>query len=316
MSVAVKISLLTFVAVAALARGIFALLQKDRDDIAKRMMAYTGNRQEDSREKEEKKRGMSILLLAMAPKKMLAAAEKELMQADIPLKPEELVLFQVLAALVPAVVGAGLLKNVPLAVIGSMLGVVLPLFYSKHAKQKRLKKFNEQLGEALPLMSSSLRAGFSLLQTIDILQKETAPPLSVEMGRALREMKLGTSTEEALSNMTKRVGSDDLELIVTAVGIQRAVGGNLAEVLDNISSTIRERVRIKGEVKTLTAQGRISGTIVGLLPLILAAFIFVTNPDYVMVMVRHPLGIAMLVGAVISEAIGAFLIKRIVNIEY
>lgn len=316
MSVAAKISILTFISVAVLIQGVFALLKKDREDIARRVMTYTKSGPETTMERPAKKKGLSLLMLTMAPKKMLVAAEKELMQADIPLKPEELVFFQILAALLPAVVGAGLLDNVPLALTGSLLGAVLPLFFIKQAKQKRLKKFNEQLGEALSLMSSSLRAGFSFLQTIDILQKETAPPLSVEFGRTLREMKLGTSTEEALHNMTRRIESDDLELIVTAVGIQRAVGGNLAEILDSISSTIKERVRIKGEVKTLTAQGRISGTIVGLLPLLLGAFILVTNPGYVMIMMRHGLGIVMLAGAVVSEIIGVILIKRIVNIEY
>jgi len=129
-------------------------------------------------------------------------------------------------------------------------------------------------------------------------------------------MKLGTPTEEALHNMTRRVKSEDFDLIVTAVSIQRQVGGNMAEILDNIAFTIKERLRIKGEVRTLTAQGRISGTVIALLPILLAGFLAVVNPSYMMVLFTNPLGLIMLGGAAVSELFGYLLIRKIVNINY
>jgi tight adherence protein B len=148
------------------------------------------------------------------------------------------------------------------------------------------------------------------------MQQEAVPPLAGEFRQTLREIKYGLPTEEALKNMARRVRCDDLDLVITAINIQHQVGGNLAEVLDNITHTIRERIRIKGEVRTLTAQGRISGTIVALLPLALAAFLMIVNPTYLSVLFRHPLGLTLTGAAIVFGVVGAILIKKIVNIEY
>ena len=237
------------------------------------------------------------------------------MKADIPLRGEEFIMINVLL-----ISGCGLLMlmvtgNFVLGWIGTVFGYILPRVIVKRAKNKRVQKFNAQIGDSLTVMSNSLRAGFSFLQAMEMVAREMPSPISDEYGRTLREMNLGTPTEEALVNLTQRVDSDDLDLVMTAVLIQRQVGGNLSEVLDGISHTIRERIRIKGEIKTLTAQGRISGMIVGALPVVIGLVLSVINPGYIGVLFTDPLGLALLTAGVISQIIGIALIKKTVDIK-
>jgi tight adherence protein B len=144
-----------------------------------------------------------------------------------------------------------------------------------------MRAFDGQLSDTLNLWVNALRSGYSVLQAMEAIATELPPPVSVEFERVVQEVRLGLSVAQALDNMYHRVPSEDLDLVITAVNIQREVGGNLAEVLDNISFTIRERVRIKGEIRTLTAQGRISGTIISLLPIGLGLVLYLINPEYV-----------------------------------
>ena len=178
-----------------------------------------------------------------------------------------------------------------------------------------MKLFNRQLGDALIIIANSLRTGYSFMQAMDMVAREMKPPISSEFSRTVKEMNLGTTTEIALGNMAKRIDSEDLDLVFTAVLIQRQVGGNLSEVLDNIARTIRERVRIRGEIRTLTAQGRMSGLIVGLLPVAMGFVIYLLNPEYIRVLFSHPIGRLMLIAATVSQVIGIILIRRIVDIE-
>ena len=181
--------------------------------------------------------------------------------------------------------------------------------------KKRIKGLNEQLGDAIVMISNSLKTGYSFFQAIDMVAGEMTGPISEEFSILQKEINLGLSTDKALENLSARVSSDDLELVITAVLIQRQVGGNLAEVLDNISATIRDRVRIKGEIKTVTAQGRMSGWVISLLPAGLCLLIYVINPQYMAVLFTRPLGIMMLVISVFMELLGIFFISRIVKIE-
>lgn len=315
-----QISLLVFSAVLLLVGVITGRAGQDKEEIAQRVRMVTGDgstgqRSTDSAQKKNPFSGLSSLFRILTPNRVLAKVEADLVQADIPLKAEEMVLANLATAIIPSLFFYLLLGNEVLAVIMAVAGAYTPSLFISSARIKRLRKFNDQLGDALTIMANSLRAGFSFLQTMDSLSKELAAPISTEFARALREMRLGTTTEEALRNMADRIQSEDLELIVTAVTIQRQVGGNLAEILDNIGTTISERVRIKGEVKTLTAQGRISGTIVALLPLFLAGLISVMNPPYMALLFTHPVGLFLVGSAVIAELIGVMAIKKIVNIE-
>lgn len=193
---------------------------------------------------------------------------------------------------------------------------VIPFIVVDSTRNKRLADFNAQISDALTIMSNSLRSGFSFLQSMDMVRKELPNPIKKEFDRTITEVNLGTPIEQALENLSKRVNSDDMELVITAVMIQRQVGGNLAEVLDNIAGAIRERIRIKREIKTLTAQGRISGLIIGLLPVFLAVFMFSTNPGYILELFRNKIGLVMLILAVLGQITGLMIIRKIVDIKF
>ena len=199
--------------------------------------------------------------------------------------------------------------------IGAVTGFFFPFLLVRIKTLKRMQAFNSQLGDALILVANSLRTGYSFMQAIDMVAQEMRPPISTEFARTVKEMNLGVTVENALGNLAKRVDSDDLDLVLTSVLIQRQVGGNLSEVLDNIARTIRERVRIRGEIRTLTAQGRISGIIVSLIPFAMSVFIYLINPEYISVLFTHTLGKLMLGAALAGQIIGAMVIRRIVDIE-
>lgn len=240
---------------------------------------------------------------------------KLLVNANILMKPEEFIAVQLMLAFLSFVMTLMLSGSGVFSLITFILGLILPRVYIGNRIKGRLKTINSQLGDTLAILSNALKAGHSFFQAIDSVSREMTGPVAEEFSKLQKEINFGVNTEAALENMVQRVGSDDLELVVTAVLIQRQVGGNLSEVLDNISGTIRQRVKMKGEIKALTAQGRMSGWVIGSLPLVLATMMAIISPEQILVMFREPLGLAMIGFAVISESIGIFLIKKTVNIE-
>ena len=207
-------------------------------------------------------------------------------------------------------------------VIGALIGFMLPRFWLGRRKSSRLGAFNKQLPDTITLIANALRAGSSFLQAIEMVVREARPPVSTEFARVIREVNLGLPFEQALENMVRRVRSDDLELMATAISIQHTVGGNLAEILDSIAFTIRERVRIKGEIRTLTAQQRLSGYVVGFLPIGLAGFLFVAAPSFLQPMFDDrvsllglPAGVVILMIGGVAMFLGFMMIRRIVDIE-
>ncbi len=253
---------------------------------------------------------------------------RELARADLRLKPSEF-LFIWLGSIVGVPVLMFILSfffpalGSPIALlIGALIGFLLPRFWLNRRKGGRLNAFNKQLPDTITLIANALRAGSSFLQAIELVVRESRPPISTEFSRVIREVNLGLPFEQALENMVRRVRSDDLELMATAISIQHTVGGNLAEILDSISYTIRERIRIKGEIRTLTAQQRLSGYVVGFLPIALAGFLFVAAPGFMDPMFANPPAIAGLPAGVIILFFGGFMmflgfmmIRRIVDIE-
>ena len=214
------------------------------------------------------------------------------------------------------------LRNPIVLLVGLLIGFMLPRFWLGRRKSGRLNAFNKQLPDTITLIANALRAGSSFLQAIELVVRESRPPISTEFGRVIREVNLGLAFDVALENMVRRVRSDDLELMATAIAIQHTVGGNLAEILDSIAYTIRERVRIKGEIRTLTAQQRLSGYVVGFLPIGLAGFLFIAAPRFMAPMFDDRVSLIGLPGGVIILAIGGFamfigfmIIRRIVDIE-
>lgn len=210
---------------------------------------------------------------------------RDLARADLKLTVAEFIGVKILAALVGAGIGmylgrASLAAMYASALIGAILFSFIPNIYLGVRARQRIKSFNDQLGDTITMMANALRGGFSFLQTLDMVAKEAPAPMSAEFRRVVQEVGLGRTTEEALQSLLRRMPSEDLDLLITAVNIQMEVGGNLAQILDTIGHTIRERVRIKGEIQTLTAQGRISAWVITGLPIGLAAFISVVNPGY------------------------------------
>jgi tight adherence protein B len=253
---------------------------------------------------------------------------RDIARADLKLKPSEFLMIWAVSIigiplfmiLLSPFIGA---FASPLAwLIGAFIGFFIPRFWLNRRKNGRLNAFNKQLPDTITLIANALRAGSSFLQAIELVVRESRPPISTEFARVIREVNLGLPFEQALENMVRRVKSDDLELMATAISIQHQVGGNLAEILDSIAYTIRERVRIKGEIRTLTAQQRLSGYVVGFLPIGLAGFLFIAAPGFMDPMFQNPPGILGLPAGVIillfggiMMFIGFMLIRRIVDIE-
>lgn len=199
--------------------------------------------------------------------------------------------------------------------IGVLAGFFVPRIYLGIRKNKRLKDFNDQLGDALNLMVNSLRAGYSTMQAIEVISKEMPAPISEEFGRVVLELQLGVPFDTAMGNLIRRMPSPDMDLVITAMSVQREVGGNLAEVLDAISFTIRERVRIKGEIKTLTAQGTITGYVITALPFGLAILLYMINPGFMGGLFTDPCGWMMIGIALVLIVVGFVVVRKIVNIE-
>ena len=213
-------------------------------------------------------------------------------------------------------------QNPIILLVGLLVGFFLPRLWLGRRKSGRLKAFNKQLPDTITLIANALRAGSSFLQSIELVVRESRPPVSTEFGRVIREVNLGLPFDVALENMVQRVKSEDFELMATAIAIQHQVGGNLAEILDSIAFTIRERIRIKGEIRTLTAQQRLSGYVVGGLPFGLALFIYLAAPTFFDPMFAKPpeflgipLGMILLGIALASMGAGFFFIRKIVDIE-
>lgn len=241
--------------------------------------------------------------------------QKEIIKAGLLLKGEEFLSIQILCFLGLGLINFYTSKSIIVAIILGLMGWILPSLIIRIKKKTRYKAFNEQLGDGIVLISNSLKAGYSFLQAVQSVATEMPDPISYEFKKLLKELRFGYSTEMALENLLLRVESDDLELVVNAVMIQREIGGNLSEILDNISETIRERVKLKGEIRTLTAQGRISGVIVSFLPVVLGLILYLMNPEYMMLLFNHQYGIMMLIVSIINQIIGMIIITRIVNIE-
>ena len=265
---------------------------------------------------------------AVAQRDWGANMARELARADLQLRPSEYLAIRVAAVvgapLVVYLLGATIVPALssPIAILVALiLGWWIPRFYVGRRKARRLSAFNDHLADTITLVANALRAGASFLQAIELVVRETQPPISTEFNRVIREVNLGLPFEQALANMVRRVRSDDLELMTTAITIQHQVGGNLAEILDSIAFTIRERIRIMGEIKTLTAQQRMSGYVVAGLPIFLVVILAIIAPTFMEPMfgepfiVGIPLGVIILALGGIMMLVGFLAIRRIVDIE-
>ncbi|MCX7711655.1 MAG: type II secretion system F family protein [Clostridia bacterium] len=316
------IAISTFIAVMLFAVPILKYILGKQNSIL-RVRRYIN----DEEIKEEKKKaarkdfkpGLGFISKTVGSARVFNGYKKaiqfKLTKAHVLLKAEEyitvcLILFGVFGA-----IGLVASRNAGVALILGVMGWIIPSVVLNSKIKGREKQLNEQLCDAIILISNSLKAGYSFFQAVDTVAKEMTGPISEEFTLLQKEINLGLPTDKALENLVSRVSSDNLELVVTAVLIQRQVGGNLAEVLDNISSTIRDRVKIKGEIRTVTAQGRMSGIIISILPVALGIVLYLINPEHIGLLFKDPIGIAILVFSVFMELIGMYFISKIVKIE-
>jgi tight adherence protein B len=251
-------------------------------------------------------------------KKGKPSLQDQLAKADLKLRTSEYLGIQIGLTVLLFLIGFirfGGIYGIAQALVMGVVGYLIPGFYVKFRQRRRLKAFNNQLGDTLLLLSNALKAGYSFAQAIDTVSKNASPPIAEEFARCVREMNLGGSVEESLGHMVKRIESDDLDLMVTAVAIHRTVGGNLAEILDNIAFTIRERVRIKGQISTLTASARSSGQLITSLPIVLAVFMYFATPTYFKPMTEQPVGWIIIIIAIVMIIIGNFVMGKVTAIE-
>jgi len=240
---------------------------------------------------------------------------RDLLQANLPLTVPEYVLMRTAIPLLLALIGLLVWRTTFVVPAALILGFVAPIFWMHMRRKRRNRDFNEQLSETLTIIAGSLRGGFSLLQSLANASKESQEPTRSELRRVVQEIQLGLSLSQALENVVKRVESDDLDLMVTAIKIHSRVGGNLTTILENISTTIRERTKLRREVRVITSMTRLSSYVIGLLPFALGAMIFSINPQYMARLFQPGWTLCIPIGAFVSSVIGFIIIQRIVDIK-
>lgn len=319
------------IAIVSLICTIFILLilllvleyrSRSRRALARRMRYYAGG-MENSQDKPQEQKSLKerFLELLHSSGRLLSnirharGLDFKMQQAGIPLLGTEFVVLLILSAVVASVLGSFISGRWHVGVMAAILAVALEYIYVLVRIERRSASFTNQLGDCLMMIANALRAGFSFLQAIELISKEMEPPVSEEFKHVVRDVGLGTPVERALTDMDKRVGSPDFSLVVTAVLIQQQVGGDLARILDTISDTIQDRIRMRREVKTLTSQGRMSGWILVLLPVAVGLFMTTMNPGYLDPLFHDKIGQVILVITVVMEIIGAVVINRIVDID-
>ncbi len=299
--------------------GVVSMI-RSRGSVEQRLQTYAGVSDVPVATKQDSKRRSTpiadSLNRALEGRRVSENLSTQLARADLKLTVGEFLILQVLAALGIGAAGYLLSGTIVLGILAAVLGWFVPRWFVSYRQGARLRAFNDQLGDALNLMVNGLRSGYSVMQAMEAVSREMPPPLSTEFSRVVQENQIGLSLDQAMSNMLRRIKSDDLDLVVTAINVQREVGGNLAEILDVISFTIRERVRIKGEIRTLTAQGRYSGYVISLLPIGLALVLFCVNKPYVSRLFTSGwCGWAMVVCGLLMIGTGFIAIQKIVSIE-
>lgn len=252
---------------------------------------------------------------ALARSGVAADLATQLARADIQLTVGEFLATTLIVMILCGGAAYLLTRHVLPTVLACVGGFFIPRWYIALVRRRRLRAFDDQLSDTINLIVNSLRAGYSILQAMEAVAEEMVPPISTEFGRVVREVQLGLTLEQALSNMLRRVPSDDLDMMVTAINVQREVGGNLAEVLDTISYTIRERIRIKGEIRALTAYGRGAGVMLSVIPVVLAVLVYFINPEFMSLLFVHRCGWVMIGIAILGIVLGFLIIRKIVNID-
>ncbi len=244
----------------------------------------------------------------------LAKQVSDLSEMFLFVGPGQLIILTISLTGIGGVIGLLLLGPI-LTVMLVVLGLLTPTLLVRFYRVRRIHLFEAQLVDALGGMAGAMRAGMTFRQSMEEIAKTSRAPLSQEFSLTVREIRLGTPTEDALENLAGRVGSDDLALVVAAINTARTVGGNMAEMFDTVSKTIRERFRIEGRIRSLTSQGKLQGIVMGLMPVLVWLGFDALRPDLTRPMMQHWFGMAMVTMIVVMELLGAFFIRRIIAIK-
>lgn len=332
--------IMVFLCVVFLFVGLAQMFSKEENLVQNRMKQFTEQQQDSAAsqgmssrrvieeldeledvKKEEKKKSDLLKKVGeiITPAKMRENLQANLTRADVPLKAVEFVAISFILTLGFMSLGFFVFKSLVIGFIMGGLGLFMPQMWLKMKHSSKLKRFNHQLLDTLIMMSNGLKAGYSFPQAMDLVAKEGAPPTSTEFQQTLRQAQLGVPMEEALTNLNKRINSEDLDLAITVVLIQRQIGGNLAEILDSISAVLRDRMKLKGQISTLTAQGRLSGYLIAAMPFGLGIVLYFLNPDYMMELFNFRQGWFkgwyMVIVGLVLQAVGFYAIMIITDID-
>ena len=298
--------------------GVVVSVSSERSLVEERLGRYLD---EDKQQEEERAAGRNVatewLNRRVASSSLGDRVSRELARADLKFKVAEYFALVFISTVGVAFIGYLLQPYAASAAIGAIIGFFAPRFYVKRQQTIRLRKFNDQLGDMLNLMVNGLRAGYSVMQALESVSRELPPPICDEFRRVVQEMQIGIPMEKSLDNLLRRIPSEDLDFLVTAINVQREVGGNLAEILDSISFTIRERVRIKGEIRVMTSQVRTSGAILSMIPVFLSMALWFISPEYIgSFFDRGPTCGWLAVGTIVIMIVsGYFVMQKIADIE-
>ncbi|RHM54578.1 secretion system protein F [Mitsuokella sp. AF33-22] len=301
---------------------LLSIRSRSREDhtLTERMNYFAGVRPEQQQVKGTSTREMLVHLVESISSglgRIQKGQKLELLmqQADWPLHGMEFEAILLLWGLLVGFITFLVTLKGSMFFLGAIVAILLGFLLLALRIRRRRKKFTNQLGDMLTMVANALRAGFSFMQAFELISREMDAPMGKEVRLVVNEVNLGNTLETALDNMQKRVASPDFELVVTAVLIQRQVGGDLAQILDTISETIQERIRMRREIMTLTAQGRASALVVACIPVGLAGIISTFNPNYLKPLIETEMGRMCIFGAVILQVVGFIIIHRIVDIK-
>jgi tight adherence protein B len=322
MSVEALLAVLTTAGIILLIVGVERVVRRDRTGLDKRLRRYGGRAYQltDDEQKQAASAQVTQLLAkrveaSLSGRTFVAALQTDLARGNLKLTVGEFIILQVAIALGVGVVAWFVSGTLLVGSIFGAVGWFVPRFWLGRRQAARLKAFNNQLADTIQLMSNSLRSGLSLVQSMEMISREAEPPISEEFQRVVREIGLGVGPQEALLHLVRRVNSDDLDLLVVAILVQFEIGGNLSRILDSIANTIRERVKLMGEIRTMSAQGRMAGYVLSGMPVAIGGLLMLIAPKYMGALFTPGPWLVLPVAAVIGIIVGSLTIRKLVAIE-